>query len=334
MAKGNALTDALRQIEKDFGAKVETMETYAPPVPIPTGSLLLDYALGIGGLPSGRIVELFGPESAGKSTVLYSIAGACQRQGGNVVWIDAENVHNPYWAQKQGVDVDKLQVIPTVTDEKVLSMESILQIIEKVLLSGMVHMCIVDSVTALVPEKEYEQDIGDQNVSLQARVLSQALRRLVGVVSKTKSCLIFINQLRDTPGKLFGNPETTPGGRALKFYSSIRLDVRKLASLGKDAEGNPKGHRMSVRCAKNKVAPPFRKAEFDLYYDTGLDRVGELAEAALQCGLLVQAGSVYSYGDLQWKGADQVREALNADEELRTALHKEVVAKLFPTTET
>ena len=259
MGKLNPLESAFKDIEKEYGAKIETAEDFVAPEPMPTGSVLLDYALGIGGIPSGRIVELFGPESSGKSSIAYMIAGSVQRAGGEVVWIDAENVHSPFWAEKQGVDVDKLRVISTVTDEKTLCMEEVLGLCEKVMKTGLVKLVIIDSVTALVPGKEFEQEMGDQNVGLQARILSQALRKLVGVASKSKACLIFINQLRDTPGKMWGNPETTPGGRALKFYASIRFDVRRLGSLGKDTDGNPYGHKMQVKCVKNKVAPPFRK---------------------------------------------------------------------------
>ena len=316
-----ALTLAISQIEKQFGkgsimslgddsAKIDT-DSYS------TGSLGLDLALGVGGVPRGRIVEIFGPESSGKTTLTLSIIAQVQRAGGNAVFIDAEHALQPSYARLIGVDIDKLHVSQPDTGEEAL------EIADQLVRSGAVDMIVIDSVAALVPKAEIEGEMGDSHVGLQARLMSQALRKLTGSISRSHCVVIFINQIRMKIGVMFGNPETTSGGNALKFYSSVRLDIRKIASI-KDGD-KVSGNRTRVRVVKNKVAAPFRTAEFDILYDEGISKTGELIDLGLDAGMLQKAGTWMSYGEERLgQGRENARRTLRENPDMMNRLEDQV----------
>ncbi|HHT71385.1 MAG TPA: recombinase RecA [Firmicutes bacterium] len=307
LEKEKALEMALHQIEKQFGKGAvmrlgEAAEKMSFDV-IPTGCLSLDIALGIGGIPRGRIVEVFGPESSGKTTVALHMVAEAQKLGGTAAFIDAEHALDPVYAHNLGVDTDDLLISQPDTGEQALD------IAEALVRSGAVDIIVVDSVAALVPRAEIEGDMGDAHIGLQARLMSQALRKLAGVISKSHTIVVFINQLREKVGIMFGNPETTTGGRALKFYSSVRLDVRKLESLKRGNEVF--GTRTRVRVVKNKVAPPFKQAEFDIIYGEGISRESNILELGAQQGIIDKSGAWYSYeGERLGQGRDNARESL------------------------
>ena len=316
-----ALETALTQIERQFGkgavmklGENATMNVEA----IPTGSLSLDIALGIGGVPRGRIVEIYGPESSGKTTVALHIAAEAQKMGGSAVFIDVEHALDPVYARALGVDIDSLLVSQPDTGEQAL------EICEALVRSGAVDVVVVDSVAAMVTKAEIEGEMGETHVGLQARLMSQALRKLTGAIGKSNSVVIFINQLREKIGVIYGNPETTPGGRALKFYSSVRLDVRRTEQLknGSDIIGN----RVRVKVVKNKVAPPFREAEFDIMYGEGISREGEVLDLAVKLNIVNKSGSWFSYGENRLaQGRDKVKELFHEN----PALCEEIAAKVI-----
>ncbi len=319
-----ALEMALGQIEKNFG-KGSVMrlgdEVRQPISVIPTGSIALDVALGIGGLPRGRVVEIYGPESSGKTTVaLHAVANA-QAAGGIAAFIDAEHALDPDYAKKLGVDTDSLLVSQPDTGEQAL------EIADMLIRSGAIDILVIDSVAALVPRAEIEGEMGDSHVGLQARLMSQALRKLTGALSNSGTTMIFINQLREKIGVMFGSPETTTGGRALKFYSSVRLDVRRIESLkdGTDFVGN----RTRVKVAKNKCAPPFKQAEFDIMYGQGISREGGLIDVGVETGLVRKAGAWYTYeGDQLGQGKENSRTFLRDNPDLANEIEKRILEKL------
>ena len=313
MEKDKALEAALAQIEKQFGKgaimKLGDSALKDGISVIPTGCLELDYALGVGGVPRGRIIEIYGPESSGKTTVALHIVAESQKRGGTAAFIDAEHALDPVYARNLGVNVDELFVSQPDTGEQAL------EITETLVRSGAVDIVVVDSVAALVPKAEIEGDMGDSHVGLQARLMSQALRKLAGVIGKTNTVVIFINQLREKVGVMYGNPETTTGGRALKYYASIRLDVRKVDSIknGSDVIGN----RTRIKVVKNKVAPPFKTAEFDIVYGEGISKEGSLLDIAVDKKVIQKAGAWFSYGDMRIaQGRDNARTFLKENPEL------------------
>ncbi|MDO9574452.1 MAG: recombinase RecA [Candidatus Contubernalis sp.] len=307
MEKTKALEMALHQIEKQFGKgsimKLGESSALLNVDVIPTGCLPLDIALGVGGLPRGRVVEIYGPESSGKTTVALHVLAEAQKRGGYVAFIDAENAMDPVYAKRLGVDIDNLLISQPDTAEQGL------EIAETLVRSGAIDVLVVDSVAALVPRAELEGDMGDAHVGLQARLMSQALRKLSGVISRSRTIAIFINQLREKIGVFFGNPETTPGGRALKFYSSVRLDVRRIETLkqGNDMIGN----RTRIKVAKNKVAAPFKQAEFDIIYGEGISRESCVLDVGLSIDLINKSGAWYSLGEERLgQGKDNARQYL------------------------
>lgn len=299
-----ALNLALTQIEKDFGKeaimRLGEKNAQVDVDVIPTGVLPLDVAIGIGGIPRGRIIEIFGPESSGKSTLALCIAAEAQKQGGIVAYIDAEHAMDPEYASKLGVDIDNMLISQPDSGEQGL------EISDKLIRSGAVDLIVVDSVAALVPRAEIEGEMGDSFVGLQARLMSQALRKLTSTISKSKSSIIFINQLRQKIGVMWGNPETTPGGLALKFYSSVRLDIRRIESIKKADE--VLGNRVRVKVVKNKVAAPFKQAEFDIMFGLGIDRLGYLIDIGVSENIIEKAGSFFSYkGERLGQGRENVK---------------------------
>src|SRR4029077_16163622 len=292
MKREEALDVALGQIERQFGKGSVMRMSDRPQVSVgavSTGSLALDLALGIGGLPRGRIVEIFGPESSGKTTLVYHVIAEAQRRGGICAFIDAEHAMDPFYAKKIGVDIDNLLISQPDSGEQAL------EITETLVRSVAVSIIVIDSVAARVPRSEIEGDMGDQQMGMQARLMSQALRKLTGVLSKSKTSLIFINQLRQKIGVMFGNPETTPGGLALKFYSSLRLDIRRIEPI--KSGDVVVGGRVRVKVVKNKVAPPFRQAEFEMYYGEGISREGCLLDVGVDAGLLEKAGAWFLWNE-------------------------------------
>lgn len=322
--RDRALDTALAQIEKHFG-KGSVMrlgdESRAPIAVIPTGAIALDIALGIGGLPRGRVVEIFGPESSGKTTVALHAIASAQQAGGIAAFIDAEHALDPEYARKLGVDIDSLLVSQPDTGEQAL------EIADMLVRSGALDLIVIDSVAALVPRAEIEGEMGDSHMGLQARLMSQALRKMTGALSGSGTTAIFINQLREKIGVMFGSPETTTGGRALKFYSSIRLDVRRIETL-KDG-GEPVGSRTRVKVVKNKVAPPFKQAEFDILYGYGISREGSLIDMGVEHGFVRKAGSWFTYGDDQLgQGKENARTFLRDNPDLAEELEKKIKEKL------
>ncbi len=319
--KLKALEVAVTQIEKEFGKGSimrlgESAGTTAIGV-IPTGAIALDIALGVGGIPRGRVAEIYGPESSGKTTVALHIIAEAQKLGGVAAFIDAEHALDAAYAKRLGVDIDNLLVSQPDTGEQAL------EITEALVRSGAVDVVVVDSVAALVPRSEIEGEMGDSHVGLQARLMSQALRKLTGAISKSNTCVVFINQIREKVGVMFGNPETTPGGRALKFYASVRLEVRRVESLKQGSEQI--GNRTRGRVVKNKVAPPFRDAEFDIIYGEGISREGSLLDVGDTTGVITRSGTWYSYGDLRLgQGKENSRQFLKANPELATEIEAKI----------
>ena len=318
--KKKALDAALSQIEKQFGkgsvmklGEYKAMEVEA----ISTGALSLDMALGIGGLPRGRIIEVYGPESSGKTTLALHVIAEAQKLGGEAAFIDAEHALDPVYAKKLGVNIDELIVSQPDTGEQAL------EITESLVRSGALDVIVVDSVAALVPKAEIDGDMGDSHMGLQARLMSQALRKLAGAINKTKTVIIFINQLREKIGVMFGNPETTTGGRALKFYASVRLDIRKIENIKQD--GNVIGNRARVKIVKNKVAPPFREAEFDIMYGEGISKIGNIFDMAVNLDIIEKSGSWFSYnGNKIGQGRENVKKYLQDNPDILEEVEKKV----------
>ena len=322
--KKKALQSALSQLEKTFGKGTVMRLGDRPDMnveAIPTGSLALDAALGIGGVPKGRIIEIYGPESSGKTTLALHILAEAQKQGGEVAFVDAEHALDPVYAAALGVDTDNMLVSQPDTGEQAL------EITDALVRSGAVDAVVVDSVAALTPRAEIEGEMGDTFVGLQARLMSQALRKLAGTISKTNCVVIFINQLRMKIGVMYGNPETTTGGNALKFYSSVRLDVRRVESIKEG--GNVVGNRTRVKVVKNKVAPPFREAMFDIYYGQGIGRLGELVDLAVQMEIISKSGSWFSMGDERiGQGKESVKTFLQNNPDIAESVEQQVRERL------
>ncbi|MBZ5726359.1 MAG: recombinase RecA [Acidobacteriia bacterium] len=319
--RARALENALSQIEKQFGKgsilRLGSKDAIVPVSVISTGSISVDAALGVGGLPRGRVTEIFGPESSGKTTIALQVIAEAQRAGGIAAFIDVEHALDPVYARKLGVDVDNLLVSQPDYGEQAL------EITNHLTASGQIDVLVVDSVAALVPKAELEGEMGDSHMGLQARLMSQALRKLTGIVSKSRTCLIFINQIREKIGVMFGNPETTTGGRALKFYSSVRLDIRRIAAI-KDGDAVV-GNRTKVKVVKNKVASPFREAEFDIIYGEGVSKEGDLIDLGVAQGLIEKSGSWFSYkGERIGQGRENARQFLKDNPDIRRAVDTEL----------
>ena len=325
--KKEALEAARLQIDKEFGKgslmKLGDNKDILDVDVIPSGSILLDEALGVGGYPKGRIIEIYGPESSGKTTLaLHSIA-VCQKKGGIAAFIDAEHALDPTYAKNLGVNIDDLWISQPDNGEQAL------EITERLVRSGAIDIIVVDSVAALTPQAEIEGDMGDSHMGLQARLMSQALRKLTGILAKSNTTIIFINQIRMKIGVMFGNPETTTGGNALKFYASVRMDVRRIESIGKNQD-ELTGNRVRVKIVKNKVAPPFKKCEIDLMFGTGISKMGSLLDAAIKCNLIEKAGAWYSFkGEKIGQGRDKTLEYLQNTVEFQNELDSEVRKILF-----
>ena len=316
LEKLKALQLTLDKLEKTYG-KGTVMKLGDSPVEevpvISTGSIALDVALGVGGFPRGRVIEIYGPESSGKTTLAIHAIAEAQKVGGIAAFIDAEHAFDRSYAQKLGVDIDNLFVSQPDNGEQAL------EIADNLIRSGAIDIIVIDSVAALTPKSEIEGEMGDSKMGLQARLMSQALRKLTGTISKTGSCCIFINQLREKIGVMFGNPETTTGGNALKFYASIRLDIRKISQI-KDGD-NPTGNRVRVKVVKNKIAPPFRQAEFDLVFGEGISKIGEIIDIGVDKNIIKKSGSWFSYGDTKLgQGRDAVKKLLGDNPELADEL--------------
>ena len=336
MAKGNdeamtpqqeklkALQAAMSKIEKDYGKgsimrmgdeQVEHVDV------IPTGSISLNAALGVGGYPKGRIIEIYGPESSGKTTLAIHAIAEAQKAGGIAAFIDAEHAFDRFYAEKLGVDIDNLYISQPDNGEQAL------EIADQLIRSSAIDIIVIDSVAALTPKKEIEGDMGDSAVGLQARLMSQALRKLTSTISKTNTTCIFINQLREKIGVMFGNPETTTGGNALKFYASVRLDIRRVTSI-KDGD-NVIGNQVRVKIVKNKVAPPFRKAEFEITFGEGISKIGEIVDLGVEYGIIKKSGSWFSYGESKLaQGRDAVKELLKDNPELCDELEQKIMAAI------
>ncbi|MBS1855054.1 MAG: recombinase RecA [Acidobacteria bacterium] len=319
--RSRALETALSQIEKQFGKgsilRLGSKDALVPVSVISTGSISLDAALGVGGVPRGRICEIFGPESSGKTTIALQVAAEAQKRGGIAAFIDVEHALDPVYARKLGVDVDNLLVSQPDYGEQAL------EITAHLIASGQIDVLVVDSVAALVPKAELEGEMGDSHMGVQARLMSQALRKLTGAVNKSRTCLVFINQIREKIGVMFGNPETTTGGRALKFYASVRLDIRRIAAI-KDGE-SVIGNRTKVKVVKNKVASPFREAEFDIIYGEGVSKEGDLLDLGVAQNLVEKSGSWFSYkGDRIGQGRENARQFLKDNPDVRQTLDTEL----------
>ena len=322
--KMKALQAAMSKIEKDFGKgsimrmgdeQIENVDV------IPTGSIGLNAALGVGGYPKGRIIEIYGPESSGKTTLAIHAIAECQKSGGIAAFIDAEHAFDRFYAQKLGVDVDNLYISQPDNGEQAL------EIADQLIRSAAIDIIVIDSVAALTPKKEIEGDMGDSAVGLHARLMSQALRKLTGTISKTNTTCIFINQLREKIGIMFGNPETTTGGNALKFYASVRLDIRRVTAI-KDGE-NVIGNQVRVKVVKNKVAPPFRKAEFEILFGEGISKIGEIVDLGVEFGIIKKSGSWFSYQDSKLaQGRDATKQLLRDNPELCEELEAQIMEHL------
>ncbi|MFI3324491.1 MAG: recombinase RecA [Rikenellaceae bacterium] len=318
--KLKVLSAVMDKIEKDFGKgsimRMDSTQVAEVPV-IPTGSVTLDIALGVGGYPKGRVIEIYGPESSGKTTLAIHAIAEAQKLGGIAAFIDAEHAFDSYYAQKLGVDVDNLLISQPDNGEQAL------EIADSLIRSSAIDIIVIDSVAALTPKAEIEGEMGDSKMGLQARLMSQALRKLTASIAKTKTVCIFINQLRDKIGVVYGNPETTTGGNALKFYSSVRIDIRRVSVI-KDGE-NQLGTRTRVKVVKNKVAPPFKRAEFDIMFGEGISKVGEIIDLGVDFGVIKKAGSWFSYGERKiGQGRDSVKELLLNDEAVRAEIEEKV----------
>ncbi len=323
--RSRAIDLALSQIEKQFGKgsimRLGTKEAIVPIAVIPTGAISFDAALGVGGVPRGRVVEIFGPESSGKTTIALQVIAEAQKTGGMAAFIDAEHALDPGYAKKLGVDVDNLLVSQPDYGEQAL------EITEALVRSGAIDVLVVDSVAALVPKAELDGEMGDSHVGLQARLMSQALRKLTGTVSKSRTCLIFINQIREKIGVMFGNPETTTGGRALKFYSSVRIDIRRIAAI-KDGD-SVIGSRTKVKVVKNKTAAPFREAEFDILYGEGISREGDLIDLAVEHNIIEKSGSWFSYkSERIGQGRENARQFLKDNRDIYAKIEAELKKEL------
>jgi recombination protein RecA len=319
--RSRTLALTLGQIEKQFGKgsilRLGSKEAIVPVSAISTGSISVDYALGVGGFPRGRICEIFGPESSGKTTIALQVVAEAQRQGGMAAFIDVEHALDPVYAKQLGVDVDNLLVSQPDFAEQALEITSAL------ITSGSIDVLVVDSVAALVPKAELDGEMGDSHMGVQARLMSQAMRKLTGIVAKSNTCLIFINQIREKIGVMFGNPETTTGGRALKFYSSIRVDIRRTAAI-KDGE-TVTGNRTKVKVVKNKVAPPFREAEFDIIYGEGVSKEGDLLDLGVTQNIIEKSGSWFSYkGERIGQGRENARQFLRDNPDIKGRIDAEL----------